>query len=58
VRVDVRRDALAWHIIIDRQLIKETESLEGIIFKRLIGNIRADKAIFTKLEVLDSIFKT
>jgi hypothetical protein len=54
----VRRDALAWHIIIDRQLIKETESLEGIIFKRLIGNIRADKAIFTKLEVLDSIFKT
>ena len=49
---------MAWHIIIDRQLIKETESLEGIIFKRLIGNIRADKAIFTKLEVLDSIFKT
>lgn len=56
--INVRRDTLTWHIVIHCQLVEETKSLQGIIVAQLVGIERADKAIITKLEVLDGILKT
>ena len=55
--VNVRRDALAWHVIVYCQLVKKPEFLQRVVWEFFVGGKVTDESVFAMIEFLNRILK-
>lgn len=56
--VNVRRDALAWHVIVYCQLVEKTKFVQRVIWEFFVRGKVTDESVFTKIKFLNRILKS